>query len=80
MNTINLNQFPAETQEEIKETLSCFVGCSVTRENGEYTVVAASCLSDSVKAKDFKVWNFKNTDIYTNAEINEFNKALPELF
>lgn len=67
----NLNELPTSVQQKVKDTLKYYVACSVTRRNGQYSVVAASCLDNSFKPADFKVWDFKQTDVLTQKQINE---------
>lgn len=67
----NINELPTSVQQEVKDTLKYYTACSVTRWNGRYSVVAASSLDNSAKPADFKVWNFKNTDVLKEAEIAE---------
>jgi len=74
----DITELPEAVQQEVRETLTCFVGCTVTRKNGGYTVVAASCLDTSPKPADFKVWHFKNTDVLTANEIQQGIRELNE--
>ena len=67
----NINELPANVQVEVRKLLRSFTGCSVTREHGEFRVMAGSMISDSVKAIDFRVWHFKARDVLTKAEIDD---------
>lgn len=80
MQTMNINQLPADIKEQVLECLTAYPVAYVTRENGEFTYTAGLCLDTRVKASDFKTFEFKNTDFYTKEQINEFNKALPALW
>lgn len=79
MNAINLNELPKTIQQQVKEQLTAFTRAYVTRENGEYTFTACLSLDTRVKAPDFKTFEFKNTDLYSPAQISEFNRSLPDM-
>ncbi len=70
MNT-NINELPENVQAEIRTLLRSFTGCSVTRANGRYSVMAGTCIDNSRKPADFKVWDFKARDVLTKEEIAE---------
>lgn len=67
----NINELPKTVQASVRATLKYYKGCSVTRSNGRYGVVPASVLDNSVKPADFKVWNFNQSDVLSQDEINE---------
>jgi hypothetical protein len=75
--TTTINQFPQVTQDEIKETLKNFQGVYVLRENGNYHTSIGIALTGEQAADDYKSWHFKNTDIYSQEEIDQFIKAMP---
>jgi hypothetical protein len=79
MKTLNINTLPREIKEEVKEQLTAFTRAYVTYENGQYTFTSALSLDTRIKASDFTTYEFKNTDLYTQEEITEFNKALPDM-
>lgn len=67
----NINELPETVQKSVKATLKYYRGCSVTRSNGQYSVVPASCLDNYAKPADYKVWHFNQEDVLTQAEIDE---------
>lgn len=74
-----INNFPQKIQDSIRETLTAFQGVYVIRENGQYHTSSGIALTTSNNADDYKSWHFRNTDIYTEEEIAEHCKALPEM-
>lgn len=79
MNTTTINQFPQATQDAIKETLKNFSGVYVFRENGNYRTSVGIALTGEKNADDYQSWEIHNSDVYSDAEIDENNKALPEI-
>jgi len=79
MNKIDINLLPKDVQDTVRETLTAYPVAYVTRENGEYTYTAGLSLDTRIKAPDFKTFEFRNTDFYTQEQISEFNKLLPDM-
>jgi hypothetical protein len=79
MTTVNIDELPQDVQNTIREGLTVQHAMYVERENGKYTAHYGLALDTRVKAADFKIFTFKNIDIYTQEQIGEFSKALPEM-
>ncbi len=79
MKTLDINILPKAVKDEVLLILTAYTRTYVTLENGEYTNTAGLSLDTRVKAPDFATFEFKNTDFYTQEQITEFNKALPDM-
>jgi hypothetical protein len=79
MTTTTINQFPVEVQNDIKETLKNFIGVYVFRENGEFRTSIGIALTGEDNADDYKCWYYRNSDVYTEAEIDQYIKDMPEI-
>jgi hypothetical protein len=77
--TVNLNEFPQVTQDEIRETLKCYRGVYVFRENGQFRTSIGIALSTQENAPDHKSWHILSSDIYTEEERDQHAKAMPDM-
>jgi hypothetical protein len=68
MNRATIEQFPAEVQEDILDTLRAYNEVSVTFHDGRYWVISGHCLLGQYPA-DYKAYgDFYAKDIYTEDE------------
>lgn len=79
MTTTIFDQLPKEVQDQILLTLTAYTKAYATLENGEFTYTAGLSLDTRIKAADFKTFEFKNTDFYSQEQITAFNKLIPDL-
>ncbi len=68
-----LNTLPENIRKEVKETLKAWQGCYVDRHvvTGEYRVTTG-CALTAGRNPWVCVYEFENTDIYTNEEIKRY--------
>ena len=71
-----ISSLPGDAQSEVFEVLKWFSGCFISFANGKYVVSVGCALLDKYP-QDFKsIGYLKNTDVYTNDEINYFAKQM----
>lgn len=67
MTNTELEKYPVEIQEQVKERLGAYSKVYVTRENGKYSVSGGICLTTDY-APDYRVDQFHVSDVLTDEE------------
>ncbi len=75
---VSLDYYPQEVQDKIKNTLQAYRSVYVFENKGNYRVSTAIGIAD-VEVDDILEGVYYNTDLYTQVEIDNFNKSLPDM-
>lgn len=76
MTQLTINQLPVDVAQKVRSTLEVYPRCYVFHRGDSWNVSVGIALTSG--DDDPCVGEYKNTDLYSDEEIREFNSKLPD--